>query len=63
MKNKELKNLANKIAKLENTIQTTENEKVKEQAMEEMYRLIKGIKSLDDIIALEEMVENLLKKN
>ena len=63
MKKKELKNLAQKIAKYEHIIQTSDDNKLVRQAQEEIMLLTKSVNSLDDMIAIDELVMELLEKN
>ena len=63
MKKKEIKNLATKIAKYERIIQTSSNEKVVRQAEEEIMRLSSSVDSLDDMIAIDELVMEMLEEN
>ena len=63
MKKKELKNLATKIAKYERIVQTSDDKKVVRQAEEEIMKLSSSVDSLDDMIAIDELVMELLEKN
>ena len=63
MKKKEIKNLATKIAKYERIIQTSSNEKVVRQAEEEIMRLSSSVDRLEDMVAIDELVMELLEKN
>ena len=63
MKKKELKNLAAKIAKNEKIIQTSEDKKAVHQAEEEIMRLSSSVHSLEDMVAIDELVMDLLEKN
>lgn len=63
MKKKELKNLAAKIAKYERIIQTSDDKKAVRQAEEEIMRLSSSVDSLDDMVAIDELVMELLEKN
>ena len=63
MKRKELKALAAKIAKQEQIIQTTSDPKEKKQAEQEIMRLSSCVDSLDDIIAIDELVIEILEKH
>lgn len=62
MRNKELKNLAQKIAKCEMIIQEGEDEGEILQAQEEIMKLSSHIKSFEDIVIIDEMVQDILKK-
>ena len=63
MKKKELKNLAEKIVKFERIIQTSEDKQEIRQAEEEIMKLTKNVNSLDDMVAIDELVIALLAKN
>ena len=63
MKKKELKNLAQKIAKYERIIQTSDDKKLVRQAEEEIMKLSSSVTSLDDMVAIDELVMELLEKN
>lgn len=63
MKQKEIKNLAQKIAKYERIVQTSDDNKVVRQAQEKIMELTSGVTSLDDMIAIDEAVMELLEKN
>ena len=62
MKKKEIKNLAQKIAKYERIIQSSDDKMVR-QAQEEIMRLSSSVDSLDDMVAIDELVMELLEKN
>lgn len=62
VKQKELKNLAKKIAKLEMIIQSSDNSDEISRAQEEMIRLSSHVDSLDDVIAIDELVMEILQK-
>ena len=63
MKQKEIKNLAQKIAKYERIIQTSDDKKLVRQAEEEIMRLSSSVDSLEDMVAIDELVMELLEKN
>jgi hypothetical protein len=63
MKQKEIKNLAQKIAKYERIIQTSDDKKLVHQAEEEIMRLSSSVNSLEDMVAIDELVMELLEKN
>lgn len=63
MKQKEIKNLAQKIAKYERIVQTSDDKKLVRQAQEKIMELTSGVTSLDDMIAIDEAVMELLEKN
>lgn len=62
MKNKELKNLAQKIAKCEMIIQEGGDEGEILRAQEEIMKLSSHIKNFEDIVIIDEMVQDILKK-
>lgn len=64
MKKKELKELAKKIAKYETVIQESSDEDEKENAKNAILRLADSIESLEDMSALDELIQNqMYKKN
>ena len=63
MKKKEIKALAQKIAKYEKIIQSSDNKKLVHQAEEEIMKLSSSVESLDDMVAIDEIVMELLEKN
>lgn len=63
MKKKEMKALATKIAKYERIIQLNQDAKSVRQAEEEIMRLSSSVKSLDDMVAIDELVMEMLEKN
>lgn len=63
MKNKELKAIANKIAKYEQIIETSDDKKEVSKAQNEIMRLASSIPSMEDMERIDEMVMELLKKN
>ena len=63
MKKKEIKNLAQKIAKYERIIQSSDDKKLVHQAEEEIMRLSSSVNSLEDMVAIDELVMELLEKN
>lgn len=64
MKKKELKNLAQKIAKEERIIQSsTASTAEKAKAEQEIMRLSSHVDSFEDIIAIDELVQEILEKN
>lgn len=56
MKKKELKALASKIAKCELVIQTSTDKSAITKAQDEIMELSGRVESLDDIVAIDEMV-------
>ena len=63
MKQKEIKNLAQKIAKYERIVQTSDDKHLVRQAQEKIMELTNGVTSLDDMVAIDEAVMELLEKN
>ena len=62
MKKKELKTLAEKIAKQEMIIKNSDNPKEKQIAEKEIEKLSKCVKKLEDIILVDELVIEILQK-
>lgn len=62
MKKKELKQLAQKIAKAEIIVQTSEDKKAVAQAKNQIIELSGSITSMQDIDLLDEMVQEILNK-
>lgn len=63
MKKKELKNIAQKIAKCEKIIQTSDDSKAIKRAEDEIMKLSGSVDSLEDMIAIDELVIEILGKN
>ena len=63
MKAKEIKNLAKKIAQQEKIIQTSTSTEEKARAEQEIIKLSSRVKSIEDMIALDEAIQDLLLKN
>lgn len=63
MKAKEIKNLAKKIAQQEKIIQTSSNLEEKARAEQEIIKLSACVKSIEDMIALDDAIQDLLMKN
>ena len=63
MKQKEIKNLAQKIAKYERIVQTSDDKHLVRQAQEKIMELTNGVTSLDYMVAIDEAVMELLEKN
>jgi phage shock protein A len=63
MKQKEIKNLAQKIAKYERIVQTSDDNKVVRQAQEKIMELTSSVTSFEDMVAIDEYVMELLEKN
>lgn len=62
MKKKELKNLAEKIAKCEYVIQNSSDEDAVQAAQEEIMRLSSRVHDFQDIDTIDEMVQDILNK-
>lgn len=62
MKKKEQKALAQKIAKYELIIQTSDDKKRVRDAQDKVIELSGRVESLDDIAAIDEMVQEILEK-
>lgn len=60
MKKKELKMLAQKIAKYEKIIQTSDDNKEIRSAQEEIMKITKSVNNLEDMVAIDEIVMTLL---
>ena len=60
MKKKELKSLAQKIAKCEFIIQTSSDKKEVKRAQDEVFSLSGRVDSLEDITAIDELVQDIL---
>ena len=60
MKKKELKNLAEKIAKQEYVIQTSKDSAEVQAAQEEIMRLSSRVHDFQDIDTIDEMVQDIL---
>lgn len=63
MKKKEQKALAQKIAKYELIIQTSQDKKQVRDAQDKIIELSGKVESLDDIAAIDEMVQEILEKH
>ena len=63
MKKKEQKDLAQKIAKYELIIQTSQDKKQVRDAQDKIIELSGKVESLDDIAAIDEMVQEILEKH
>ena len=61
MKKKELKNLAQKIAECENIIQTSQNMKEVSDAQDQIMKLSGRVKTFEDMMILDEMIQDILK--
>lgn len=62
MKKKELKNLAEKIAKCEYVIQNSKDNQAVEAAKQEIMRLSSQVHDFQDLDAIDEMIQNILAK-
>lgn len=63
MKIKELKNIAKKIAQAEMIVQTNEDPQAIHKAQAQIMELSSHVHSLDDIMKIDEMVQEILEKN
>ena len=63
MKTKEIKNLAKKIAQQEMIIQKATSTEEKGRAEKEIIRLSACVKTIEDMVALDEAIQDLLMKN
>lgn len=62
MKAKELKKLAQQIAKFEQIIEANQDEKAVKNAKNQIMTLSGKIQSLDDMAQLDEMIQDILKE-
>lgn len=62
MKTKELKTLANKIAKLERILQVETDERKIRQAEEQIMELSSHVDSLEDMFTLDDMISKMLEE-
>lgn len=63
MKKKEQKALAQKIAKYELIVQTSDDKKRVRDAQNKIMELSGKVETLDDIAAIDEMVQEILEKH
>lgn len=63
MKRKEIKNLATKIAKYEKIIQNSDDKEAIKQAENEIMKVSSSVHSLEDMMAIDELVVELLKED
>ena len=63
MKTKELKNLAKKIAKYEQIIQNSDDKEAIRNAEAEIMKISGCVKSLEDMMLIDELVQELLENN
>ena len=63
MKAKEIKNLAKKIAQQEEILQNVTTTEEKSRVEKEIVRLSACVKSIEDMVALDEAIQDILLKN
>ena len=63
MKAKEIKNLAKKIAQQEKNLQNATTTEEKSRAEKEIVRLSACVKSIEDMVALDEAIQDILLQN
>lgn len=63
MRRKELKNLAKKIAECEKIIQANEDQDIVRQAQQKIVELSGCVDSLDDMVTIDEMVQDILENS
>lgn len=63
MKRKELKNLAQKIAKQEKIVQTSADQKEIKKAQDEILRLSSSVTNYEDIFYIDELVQEFLENS
>ena len=63
MKMKELKNFAKKIAQFEKIIQESEDKDAVRKAEKEIMKLSGQVKSLEDMIIIDELVQKIIENN
>ena len=63
MKTKEIKNLAKKIAQQEKILQNVTTTEEKSRVEKEIVRLSACVKTIEDMIALDEAIQDILLKN
>ena len=63
MKAKEIKNLAKKIAQQEMNLRNATTTEEKSRAEKEIVRLSACVKSIEDMVALDEAIQDILLKN
>lgn len=63
MKRKEIQQIAKKIAKLELILQSSTDMTERQRAEMEIVKLSSGIRSLEDMEAIDEAVQDILAKN
>lgn len=62
MKKKDLKNLANKIAQCELQLQRTTDSKEYQELQTEIMRLSEQVETMDEMLFVDQMVQEILKK-
>ena len=62
MRRKELKTLAEKIARYEHMAQTASDETIQKQAELEIMKLCGSVDSMEDMLAIDELVMKILEK-
>ena len=63
MKTKEIKNQAKKIAQQEKILQNASTTEEKSRVEKEIVRLSACVKSIEDMVALDEAIQDILLKN
>lgn len=63
MKLKELKNLAQKIAKYELILQTSDDKSERSEAERQIMALSGRVDRLEDMVVLDELIQDILEKN
>lgn len=63
MKRKEIKNLAQKIVKYEKILQSTEDMAERAKAEAQIMEISSHVHSLEDMMAIDEMVQDLMSKS
>ena len=63
MKAKEIKNLAKKIAQQEKILQNATTTEERSRIEKEIVRLSACVKSIEDMVALDEAIQDILLKN
>ena len=63
MKTKEIKNLAKKIAQQEINLQNATTTEEKSRIEKEIVRLSACVKTIEDMVALDEAIQDILLKN
>ena len=63
MKAKEIKNLAKKIAQQEKILQNATSLEEKSRAENEIIKLSACVKTIEDMVALDEAIQDILLKN